>query len=138
MTGLVGKENTNPYDLSPTWRKMVALASILAMDTPIVILDEPTTGQDAASIQRIAEIVAELQRSGKSVLTITHDIDFCAENFKRLVVMGRGKVLTRRADAPNPGARRYSEVDLCRSATARPPGTGPGFTGHRLQPGGII
>ena len=38
LTGLIGKENTNPYDLSPTWRKMVALASILAMDTPIVIL----------------------------------------------------------------------------------------------------
>ena len=93
LTGLIGKENTNPYDLSPTWRKMVALASILAMDTPVVILDEPTTGQDAASISRIADIVAELQRDGKSVVTITHDIDFCAENFKRLIVMGKGIVL---------------------------------------------
>jgi energy-coupling factor transport system ATP-binding protein len=93
LTGLSGKEDTNPYDLSPTWRKMVALASILAMDTPIVIMDEPTTGQDAPSVGRIADIVAELHRDGKTVLTITHDIDFCAENFKRLIVMGQGKVL---------------------------------------------
>jgi energy-coupling factor transport system ATP-binding protein len=93
LTGLIGKEDTNPYDLSSTWRKMVALASILAMDTPIVILDEPTTGQDAASIHRIADIVAELKRGGKSVITISHDIDFCAENFQRLIVMGKGKIL---------------------------------------------
>lgn len=93
LTGLNGKEQTNPYDLSSTWRKMVALASILAMDTPIVILDEPTTGQDAASVARIAWIVAELHRASKTVVTITHDIDFCAENFDRMIAMGRGKIL---------------------------------------------
>ncbi|MBN1314378.1 MAG: ABC transporter ATP-binding protein, partial [Anaerolineales bacterium] len=43
LTELSDKKETNPYDLAPTWRKMVALASIIAMDTPIVIFDEPTT-----------------------------------------------------------------------------------------------
>lgn len=93
LTQLQEMCSSNPYDLSPTWRKMVAVASILAMDTPILIFDEPTTGQDAASVARLATIIAELKRRGKTVLTITHDIDFCAENFERVIVMGGGKVL---------------------------------------------
>lgn len=86
-------KNTNPYDLSPTWRKMVALASIIAMDTPIVIFDEPTTGQDAANIARMAHVIATLRERGKTVITITHDIDFCAENFERVIALSKGEVL---------------------------------------------
>ncbi|PWH15027.1 MAG: ABC transporter ATP-binding protein [Anaerolineae bacterium] len=93
LTHLETMRSMNPYDLSPTWRKMVAVASILAMDTPILVFDEPTTGQDAASVARLASIIAELRRRGKTVLTITHDIDFCAENFERVIVMGGGQVL---------------------------------------------
>lgn len=87
----------NPYDLSPSWRKLVAMASIVAMDTPVVIFDEPTTGQDAITVARISQIIQNLHQQGKTVITITHDIDFCAENFERLVAMTRGQVIL---DAP--------------------------------------
>jgi energy-coupling factor transport system ATP-binding protein len=93
MTELSDKTETNPYDLSPTWRKLVALASVVAMDTPIVIFDEPTTGQDAANIARIAHVIKALRERGKTVITITHDIDFCAENFERVLAMSQGQVL---------------------------------------------
>lgn len=93
LTELNEKTETNPYDLSPTWRKMVALASIIAMDTPIVIFDEPTTGQDAANVARIARVIAELKKESKTVITITHDIDFCAENFERVIALSKGQVL---------------------------------------------
>lgn len=93
MTELSDKTETNPYDLSTTWRKMVALASILAMDTDIIIFDEPTTGQDALSIARIAGIIQTLRERGKTILTITHDIDFCAENFERVIALSQGKIL---------------------------------------------
>jgi energy-coupling factor transport system ATP-binding protein len=93
MTELSDRAETNPYDLSPTWRKMAAIASILAMDTPIVIFDEPTTGQDAANIGRIANVIKHLRDRGKTVITITHDIDFCAENFERVIAMSQGKIL---------------------------------------------
>ncbi len=93
LTELNDKTETNPYDLSPTWRKMVALASIIAMDTPIVIFDEPTTGQDALNVARIANAIAELRMEGKTVITITHDIDFCAENFDRVIALSNGQVL---------------------------------------------
>lgn len=93
MTELEKEKETNPYDLSPTWRKMVAIASVVAMDTPLVILDEPTTGQDAASVTRITGVVAALRERSKTVITITHDIDFCAENFERIIALSQGKVL---------------------------------------------
>jgi energy-coupling factor transport system ATP-binding protein len=93
MTELSDKTETNPYDLSATWRKMVALASVIAMDTPIVIFDEPTTGQDAMNIARIANAIKTLRERGKTVITITHDIDFCAENFERVIAMAQGNVL---------------------------------------------
>lgn len=93
MTELSDKTATNPYDLSATWRKMVALASVIAMDTPIVIFDEPTTGQDAANVARIAGVIRRLRERGKTVITITHDIDFCAENFERVVALSQGQIL---------------------------------------------
>ena len=93
LTELTDQKETNPYDLSPTWRKMVALASIIAMDTPIIIFDEPTTGQDAANIARMANVIATLRERSKTVITITHDIDFCAENFERVIALSQGKVL---------------------------------------------
>jgi energy-coupling factor transport system ATP-binding protein len=93
LTQLSDKTETNPYDLSATWRKMVALASIISMDTDILVFDEPTTGQDALHVARIAGVIAELRKRGKTVITITHDIDFCAENFERVIAMSQGKIL---------------------------------------------
>lgn len=93
LTELSDKTETNPYDLSVTWRKMAAVASIISMDTDIVIFDEPTTGQDAVNIGRIASVISALRKRGKTVITITHDIDFCAENFERVIAMSQGKIL---------------------------------------------
>jgi energy-coupling factor transport system ATP-binding protein len=93
LTELSDKTETNPYDLSATGRKMVALASIISMNTDIVIFDEPTTGQDAVNVARIANVISELRKRGKTVITITHDIDFCAENFERVIAMSQGKIL---------------------------------------------
>jgi len=90
---LSDKADTNPYDLTPTWRKRVAMAAVMAMDTPIVVLDEPTTGQDYRNIGDLAQVVRFLREQHKTVIAISHDIDFVAENFARIVVMGQGQVL---------------------------------------------
>jgi energy-coupling factor transport system ATP-binding protein len=76
----------------PWGAKRVALA-VLAMDTPVIILDEPTTGQDYAGVRLVGQIVDSLIAQGKTVITITHDIDFCAEHFERVVVMAGGRIL---------------------------------------------
>ena len=91
--GLTDKAAENPYDLGYSRRKLLALASILAMGTPVVVLDEPTTGQDAAGIARIQGIVANLATAGRTVIAISHDMRFVAETFGRVVVMGAGRVL---------------------------------------------
>ncbi|HTG42720.1 MAG TPA: ABC transporter ATP-binding protein [Methylomirabilota bacterium] len=91
--GLAGDEATNPYDLGFSRRKLLALASILAMDTPIVILDEPTTGQDARGIERVQRIVAELSGTGRTVIAVSHDMRFVAESFERVVVMRAGRII---------------------------------------------
>jgi energy-coupling factor transport system ATP-binding protein len=92
-TGLEGQEATNPYDLGGARRKLLALASVLAMETPVLVLDEPTTGQDAAGVERVREIVASAAASGRTVIAISHDMRFVAEAFERVVVMRDGRVI---------------------------------------------
>ncbi|MGZ8438849.1 MAG: energy-coupling factor ABC transporter ATP-binding protein [Candidatus Limnocylindrales bacterium] len=92
-TGLEGEASTNPYDLGYSRRKLLALASVLAMNTPIVVLDEPTTGQDARGVARIQRVVAGLSEAGRTVIAISHDMRFVAETFDRVVVMGSGRIL---------------------------------------------
>jgi len=92
-TGLDKEAQTNPYDLGYSRRKLLALASILAMGTPVVILDEPTTGQDARGVARIHRIVAELSAAGRTVVAISHDMRFVAEAFERVVVMRDGRIV---------------------------------------------
>ena len=71
MLGRVGKDSFGEFLLD----SLKSNQSVIAMDTPIVILDEPTTGQDAVNVARIAHVIAELRKEGKTVITITHDID---------------------------------------------------------------
>lgn len=93
QVGLTGLEEVNPYDLGYSRRKLLGIASILAMDTPIVVLDEPTTGQDARGFDRIAAIVDNLSKAGKTVIAISHDMRFVAESFRRVVVMRAGRLV---------------------------------------------
>ncbi|CZQ94298.1 abc transporter [Trichococcus collinsii] len=90
---LADVEKVNPYDLNLAQRKMVALASILAMDTPIVIFDEPTMGQDVAGKAIIRKVIEDLQAEGKAVLCILHDMDFAAAVFERVIVFSQGQLL---------------------------------------------
>jgi energy-coupling factor transport system ATP-binding protein len=91
--GLAGDADANPYDLGFSRRKLLALASILAMQTPVVVLDEPTTGQDARGVARVEAIVADLGAAGRTVVAISHDMRFVAESFDRVVVMRDGAVI---------------------------------------------
>ena len=93
LVGLSDKVDENPYDLSLAERKMISVASILAMDTDIVIFDEPTMGQDALGKKTLKEIIQRLHAEGKLVLCILHDMDFVAETFSRTIVFAKGKVL---------------------------------------------
>lgn len=90
---ILDKINENPYNLSLAERKLVSIASVIAMNTEIIIFDEPTIAQDYEGKKRIKNIIKGLKEKGKLVITIIHDMDFAAENFDRIVVFAEGKVL---------------------------------------------
>jgi energy-coupling factor transporter ATP-binding protein EcfA2 len=91
--GLEAEAATNPYDLGYSRRKLLALASVLAMGTPLLVLDEPTTGQDARGVARVRDVVARAAADGRTVIAITHDMSFAAESFERAIVMRDGRVV---------------------------------------------
>ncbi len=91
--GLTGAADANSYDLGYSRRKLLAIASVLAMRTPVVVLDEPTTGQDARGVARVRSIVERLSAEGRTVITISHDMRFVAETSRRVVVMRAGRIV---------------------------------------------
>jgi energy-coupling factor transport system ATP-binding protein len=91
--GLAEHGAVNPYDLGFSERKLLALASVIAMGTPAIVLDEPTTGQDANGVARVKTIVGELAAAGRTVVTISHDMTFVAETFERVIVLRQGKLI---------------------------------------------
>ncbi|HUP83642.1 MAG TPA: ABC transporter ATP-binding protein [Candidatus Limnocylindria bacterium] len=91
--GLEDERHTNPYDLGFSRRKLLSIASVLAMNTPVLVLDEPTTGQDARGVRIIEAILAKVAAEGRTVICVSHDMRFVADNFERIVVMRGAKVV---------------------------------------------
>ncbi len=116
--GLEASRATNPYDLDLSLRKLVALASVLAMDPAALVLDEPTTGQDGPGVRRVGAIVDGWVAAGRTAVAITHDMEFAAEHFRRIVVMRGGLVVAdgTPAEVFAPGNR-----ELLASAGLEPP-----------------
>jgi energy-coupling factor transporter ATP-binding protein EcfA2 len=91
--GLGGESGTNPYDLGYSRRKLLAIASVLAMRTPVLVLDEPTTGQDARGVARVRAVVAGAAAEGRTVIAVSHDMRFVAESFERVLVLRAGRLV---------------------------------------------
>jgi energy-coupling factor transport system ATP-binding protein len=93
MVGLLEAADEHPYDLNASERKLVTLAGAVAMNTPVVIFDEPTTGQDSIGIAGIVGMIQSLKQSNRTVIVISHDLDFCVENLEAVVVMQHGRII---------------------------------------------
>lgn len=118
MVGLLHAAEENPYDLDLSERKMVAIASVVAMDPRVLILDEPTIAQDAGGRAVLGKIIRSLSENGKFVLAILHDMDFVAEYFERVIIMAHGKVL-----ADGPGEQVFYEKESLLKARLEQPHT---------------
>ena len=91
--GFTGLEQMSPWALSQGGRQRLALGALLVGAPGVLVLDEPTTGQDAQhmrSFLRLLEAVRE--RTGLTVLTVTHDIRGLASRAERIVLLGDGQV----------------------------------------------
>ncbi len=108
-------QELHPYDLTITERKLLCLASILAIRPSVIVLDEPTTAQDQMGVRQLGQIVSALLASGKTVVTITHDMDFVAEFFDRTVVMRQGEVILDGPTAAGIQPARRADDHLCQA-----------------------
>jgi energy-coupling factor transport system ATP-binding protein len=84
---------TSPFMLSGGERKRVALASILAWDPQVIILDEPTIGQDHQQKEKLQQFILQLNAQKKTAVVVTHDVEFVAECNPRVILMSQGKIL---------------------------------------------
>jgi len=84
---------TSPFLLSGGERKRVALASVLAWNPQMLILDEPTIGQDHEQKEKLRQFIMQMQAQGKTVVIVTHDVEFVAECNPRVVLMKEGKIV---------------------------------------------
>ena len=111
MVNLASASERNPYDLDLHERKLVALASVIAMDPDVIILDEPTIAQDDSGKQLIQKIIRELRDNGKLVISILHDMDLVAASFERVIAMSSGSVI-----ADGTPRQVFSDEDVLRKA----------------------
>lgn len=84
---------SNPYEIPYTIRKFVTIASILVVEPKYIILDEPTAGQDLNGTKILVDLLSYLQEKETGVITITHDMEFVADNFKRVIVMANKHII---------------------------------------------
>lgn len=93
IVGLSEKLDTHPFDLTSTEKKFCTIGAVIMMDPKILIFDEPTCGQDVEGNSRLQRIIEELKSREKLCITISHDMKFVVRNFKRVIVMCKGKIL---------------------------------------------
>jgi energy-coupling factor transport system ATP-binding protein len=93
LLNLTHYRKTSPFMLSGGERKRVALASVLAWDPQILILDEPTIGQDYQQKEKLRQFIIQMQTQRKTVVIVTHDVEFVAECNPRVVLMKEGQIV---------------------------------------------
>ncbi len=106
----------SPFNLSEGEKKRLAIASILVYDPEILVLDEPTTGQDAIQKRKIAEIIKRLSEKGRTIIVVTHDIEFVVELFDRVIVMAEGRII-----ADGPTREVITNYEIIKRARLLPP-----------------
>lgn len=106
------------FALGKGQKQRLALASVLALRPRILVIDEPTTGQDPFMAQEIFDVLRRLNQAGTTIVAITHKIDLAAAYASRAVVLSQGRVAY-----DGPFAPLLSDLDLMRRHSLEPPAT---------------
>ena len=130
LVGLSGQRRAHPFSLGRGQRQLLAVASVLAMGAPALVVDEPTTGMDHQGATAIMQLLAQWNEQGRTIVVITHDMDVVAEFVPRSVVMAQGEVV---ADGPTLDVLR--DPDTLRVARLQAPP--PVWMSQQLLPVGM-
>ncbi|MCM1544892.1 MAG: energy-coupling factor ABC transporter ATP-binding protein [Ruminococcus sp.] len=112
--GIAHLLDKHPYDLSGGEQQKCALAKMLMLEPEILLLDEPTKGMDAASKKNLSDILNLLLQNGLTIIMVTHDVEFAAENADRCALFFDGEILS--ADVPS---RFFAENNFYTTAANR-------------------
>ncbi|MET3290184.1 UNVERIFIED_CONTAM: energy-coupling factor transporter ATP-binding protein EcfA2 [Brevibacillus sp. OAP136] len=93
FVGLDAYSERHPFSLGKGLRQRLAVATILALEPQILIIDEPTTGQDWRGTQSMLELIGKLHERGHTIILITHNMQIVTEHAKRVLIMGQGRIL---------------------------------------------
>jgi energy-coupling factor transport system ATP-binding protein len=114
--GLTAKAQTHPFLLSGGQKRRLSVGTALVAGAPVLVLDEPTFGQDRARADELLALLRDLNRAGTTILVVTHDMQLVAEYADRVVVMADGRIV-----AQGPTADVFADADLITRAGLRPP-----------------
>jgi energy-coupling factor transport system ATP-binding protein len=114
--GLDGARASDPFLLGKGERQRLAVASVLALQPRLLILDEPTTGLDYREQRRMMNLVTELNRAGIAIVIITHTPWLVAEYARRVILLRTGRVAF-----DGPVRDFFAEEALLRESAFRPP-----------------
>jgi energy-coupling factor transport system ATP-binding protein len=90
---LLGYDDKSPFFLGRAERQKIAVASTLAMEPKLMIIDEPTTGMDWLSGQKMMNLLSRLHENGHTIIFITHDMNIVGQYAKRVIVLEEGRIV---------------------------------------------
>lgn len=108
--------DTNPFNLGKGERQRLAVASILALEPELLIIDEPTTGQDWQGTLNMMNLIKSLNKKGHTILIITHNMRIVADYCQRVVVLSQGEII-----ADSSPRDIFARPELLKKAKLRPP-----------------
>jgi energy-coupling factor transport system ATP-binding protein len=117
IVGLTEYRDRHPFSLSRGQRQKLAVATALVHQPRIMLLDEPTTGQDWHSLQGLLDMMVRLNRQGNTTVMVTHDMDIVAGYATRVIVMAKGKIVL----DGQPEEVFYDHYDELNALNLRPP-----------------
>ena len=108
-------KDKNPFELSGGQKQRVALASIVALDPEVIILDEPTSQLDPQSTEEVFEIIAMLKQQGKTIIVVEHKVDLLAEYCDEIILLENGQIVMN-----GPAHQVLSDPDILNHGGALP------------------
>ncbi len=116
LMDIEGDLDKHPLTLDYTTKKIVTIASVLVFNPEVLVLDEPTGGLDQAGRLILNEIIDMMHKQGHAVVIISHDMDYVAENSRRMIVMSDGCII-----ADGKPQEIFLQEDILKQAQIEPP-----------------
>ena len=116
MVGMENYEDKTPHHLSGGQQKRIAIAGIIAMKPELMILDEPTAGLDPDGVEKVLNIMNQLNEEGMTLIISSHDIDMISKYADKIIVLYNGEII----ESGNKN-KIFSDMELLKKAHLRTP-----------------